>query len=1320
MRLKKLILHGFKSFADRTEFAFDAPITGVVGPNGCGKSNVVDGFKWVLGEQSAKSLRGDAMLDVIFNGSGGRKPANMAEVVLVFDNPKKDDGTRTLALDLDEVAVGRRLYRDTTSEYTINNGTSRLKAIRELFMDTGVGVDAYSVIEQGRVAALLEANPEERRLIFEEAAGISKFKQRKKESQRKLEKVDQNLLRVNDIVEEVEKRLRSVKVQAGKARNYKEHLARLNELRLTYGLREYHTLHSQVDGLRSSHEDAKGRLDVAFADLSEAQNALAQYREQFDVLNRAKQQAEHAVVETRAQAQSAKQRQAYAEQQLTQVADQREQFAADREAAADRLAETEEHFETEQANLAELTDELANRRSEIDEHQEAHRDGQMRLAAATREIEQNKVAILDLMRRSASTNSRLGAVEIERKNIGNQQARLGERQAVITGDLATLAEQRAGLQERLEEALAHIAEQQRLQEQKRQEGKALGQQITTLTDNLGAAKEHRSGLASRQKLLKDLEAKREGVSDGVKAVLRQRGEGQPFAFVRGLVADVLRTDVEHATLIEAALDGRDQWLVTDERGAIASATAVVEELDGRVNLLCTQELPQTDVPPHDWNAHPHLVRLAADLVRFEPADAPLADHLLGRTVAVDSLGEADNLRRLAPAGWRYVTYAGEVVETDGTVRAGPLTAAMGLISRRSELEVLTQQLADVETRIASLTADVSHTNAAARKLEEEQNALRNEVYKANTTKVELTGKLQQVADRSAALDRELPLVQRELDNYESQVDKLAAEEETLREAKAKLEAEQADRQQAVESAAGQQQQLNEELKVLAETLTAARVAIGQIQQKQLAAQQHVQRLSAQRAELSQQVERLARSFEGLSQKQTQVEKELSLAREQENTLTNELGTLTAQAQELASQAREAGEAMRTYQSDVEKHRAAHADIERSLHALDVSLGQSKVRLEALIARTQDELQIDIVERYGQLFREADEEKAKAAAASAEAERLVAEATEAARVREAAGIEDEEEDVPDDQPRVSGAMPSLYDDVSAPVAAKQPKPAEPNPAVAAALAAASTAAASAKAKLAFLEAGTDWDDVAAEIKELKEKIARLGNVNLDAIGEQDELEERSNFFAKQITDLTDSKKQLEELIDKINVESGLRFEQTMTAVREHFQGMFRKLFGGGKADIFLETEVEVKPVMGPDGVMTGGGMKKVDPLEAGIEILAHPPGKKPATINQLSGGEKAMTCIALLMSIFKSKPSPFCILDEVDAPLDEANNQRFGLIIQEFLAISQFIVITHHKRTMQICDTLYGVTMQEQGVSKRVAVKFDQVDHEGRITGTAAA
>jgi len=433
-------------------------------------------------------------------------------------------------------------------------------------------------------------------------------------------------------------------------------------------------------------------------------------------------------------------------------------------------------------------------------------------------------------------------------------------------------------------------------------------------------------------------------------------------------------------------------------------------------------------------------------------------------------------------------------------------------------------------------------------------------------------------------------------------------------------------------------------------------------------------------------------------KRGQVEQELELAQENEAVQNEQLGTLTAQAQELTEQAKAAGEAMRTFQSDVERYRSAHAEIEQGLHALEVSLGQSKVRLETLITRTQDEVQINIVERYEELIRGTSETPASEVNDDSVLESAIANDDEATPRGETPVSQEELE------PQISGAMPSLYGEAAAQPeadAAAAKKPAgKPVP--------------------AFLDENVDWDEIAAEIKELKEKIQRLGNVNLDAIGEQDELEERSTFFSKQITDLTDSKRQLEELIDQINVESGLRFEQTLTAVREHFQGMFRKLFGGGKADIMLETEIELKPVMGPDGQMLPPEKKQVDPLEAGIEILAHPPGKKPATINQLSGGEKAMTCIALLMSIFKSKPSPFCILDEVDAPLDEANNQRFGLIIQEFLSISQFIVITHHKRTMQICDVLYGVTMQEQGVSKRVAVKFDQVDSQGRISETAAA
>jgi chromosome segregation protein len=1219
MRLKKLILHGFKSFADRTEFLFESPITGIVGPNGCGKSNVVDGFKWVLGEQSAKSLRGDAMMDVIFNGSGGRKPAGMAEVVLVFDNPKRADDTRPLALDTDEVAVGRRLFRDGTSEYQLNNQTARLKDVRELFLDTGVGVDAYSVIEQGRVAALLEANPEERRMIFEEAAGISKYKVKKKEAQRKLERVDQNLLRVSDIIEEVQKQLRSVKVQAGRARTYQEHSARLAELRLTHSLREYHLHCHQLDALSSRQEDAQFRLDDAAGDLARRQNELAERREQFDSLSQTRQRLDYELVQTRASLQSAQQRQAYAQQQLEQIVEQLAAADQDRIAAEARLAETAAALESQSAELAQLTAEVESRRAQIDQQQQAFRDGQLALNQLNQQVEQDKAAVLDLMRQLASVNSRLASIEIERKNISAQQARLSERRRVVVEEIQAIESTRNQLITELDAVTNTLAQQAADMTALREQAQELGQTISVLSEQLGAAKEHRSGLLSREKLLKDLEARREGVSEGVKSVLRQRD--QRFGFIRGLVADILRVDVEHAHVIEAALNGQDQTLVTADHAAALDAQSAFEELGGRVNVISTDCLPEFD-DNYDWNRHPHPIRLAADLVRCDYADQPIAQHLLGRTIVLDDLTSANDLQANAPEGYRYVTLAGEVIEADGTLRAGPLAASMGLLSRKAELESIAAQIAEVDGRIERLSQQFAEGNATARAIEQQLNALRSASYQANTQKVELTSRIAQQADKLAQLAREQPLLDRELAALLDQTGNLTTQEQTLSARRTELDADQSARQQRIADSATRQQQIADELRTAGEALTSARVELGQLQEKHIAAGQGVQRQTAQVAELKQQIDRLARSTHNTASRRGEIETEQINARREQESLTEKQHELTSQTQGLAEQVTAAQQAVKTLVTDVDTFRERHAQLEEQMHDLQLKLGEQRVRLETLITRTADELQLDLPAHYAEI-------------------------------------------------------------------AQTYQPAE-----------------------------LDWDAVAQEIKELRDKIQRLGNVNLDSIGEQKELEEREQFLTNQVTDLTASKRQLEELIDTINAESSTRFEQTFNAVREHFQGMFRKLFGGGKADIYLETELAEStptPATGENAGSQPVAVKRIDPLDAGIEIIARPPGKQPVSISQLSGGEKTMTCVALLMSIFKSKPSPFCILDEVDAALDEANNQRFNLIVQEFLELSQFIIITHSKRTMQIADVLYGVTMQEQGVSKRVAVKFDQVDNQGRIT-----
>ena len=1223
MRLKKLILHGFKSFADRTEFVFDSPITGIVGPNGCGKSNVVDGFKWVLGEQSAKSLRGDAMMDVIFNGSSTRKPSGMSEVVLVFDNPRRDDGTRVLNVDTEEVHVGRRLFRDGTSEYQLNNQSSRLKDIRELFLDTGVGMDAYSVIEQGKVAAMLESNPQERRIIFEEAAGISKYKVKKKEAQRKLEKVDQNLLRLHDIVEEVEKRLRSVKIQAGRARTYQEHSVRLNELRLSYSLQEYHTLRVQADDYEAKRSDAQFRLDDITSDLQRQQNALATQREQLEATSSAKQNVEYELVQAKAQMQSAQQRQQYAEQQLQQIAEQLQAFEDDRAAADKKLDETTQSLQQETQRLSELTAEVESKRLEIEQKQQAFRDGQLQLNELNQQVEQHKAAVLDLMRKTAATSSRLSAIEIERKNIAAQQERLAQRRQVVVAEIEQIESQRAEVQKRLDAVLAELEQLQTRMNDRRNDAAALGKQIATISEELGAAKEHRSGLVSREKLLKDLEQRREGMSEGVKSVLRQRAER--FPFVRGIVADLLRVDVEHAHVIEAALNGQDQTLVTDSQDAAVGAGEVMTDLSGRVNFLCVDRLPVFE-NGYDWNVHPFRIRLAADLVKVDPHDRAVMEHLLGKTVIVDDLTAARELHRVGPNGYRYVTHSGDVIESDGTLRAGPLTASMGLLSRRSELEAIATQILDVDARIATLTQQLTAGNEQAKSLEEELNGLRNSIYQSNTQKVELSSQLAQTADRLSALNREQPLLDRELNNLLEQVGRLSEESTRLEGQRQSLESEQAQRQQQIEDSSQRQKQIAADLHNWGEQLTAARVALGQVQEKQLGCEQSVQRQTAQQIELRQQIQRIVASSDQLVSNRGKVEHELAAARHAQQSLATSQEELSQRAQTLGEQLAAVQQQVSELSAAVDAIRQKHADVEQELHEIQLHASELKVRLETLVQRTMDELQLDLPTKYAEGYQ----------------------------------------------------------------------PAEMN-----------------------------WDAVGEEIKQLREKIHRLGNVNLDAIGEQDELEKRQQFLATQWTDLTTSKQQLEELINTINQESSLRFEQTFNSVREHFQGMFRKLFGGGKADVYLETELEdakpAEPVQGPDGQMVmPEPAKKIDILDAGIEIIAKPPGKQPCSISQLSGGEKTMTCVALLMSIFKSKPSPFCILDEVDAALDEANNQRFNLIVQEFLDMSQFIIITHSKRTMQITDVLYGVTMQEQGVSKRVAVKFDQVDSQGRISEHAAA
>ena len=1192
MKLARLELSGFKSFADYTEFVFDDGITGIVGPNGCGKSNVVDAVKWVLGEMSAKSLRGDAMLDVIFNGSGGRKPMGMAEVSLNFTN---DD--RKLPIEAETVKITRRLYRDVTSEYLINNQMSRLKDIRELFLDTGVGVDAYSLIEQGRVSALLESNSQDRREIFEEAAGISRFKQRKKEALRKLEKTDQNLAQSQLVLEEVEKQLRSVKVQAGRARNYQEYAARLKELRSAYVMQEYDGLHKKVVALNEQLDGVVDNLAAVRREMEGKRTRQAELQLELEGAQEAARKSERELLASQNEQATAKQRGEFARQQIVQLSEQRELLTGRRGDVEERLQSRAEDVKRHEEAVAAIDQKLREHEAEVAEASLQQEQASKAIAGLNRSVDEHKSKAIDLMRQLARLHNDITGLKINQENLSNQKGRLEQRKTQVDAQIAELKARVAELDARKNDLTEQSATLQEEANTVRAEQQANNQKMAGISQELARQREHRSGLKSRQNVLNDLQNKREGVSQVVRELLKNRDADKGFTYVKGIVADALSTDLENATVIEAALGGLQNAVVVSDSAALLADREHWQKLAGRVTVLAADKMLAYQ-DGYDWSRHGKNAVAAIDLVKTEGETSLLMHQLLGRTVIVETLADALELADAGPREYRFVTRSGEVVEAGSANHAltlGDMSKRGGIITRRAEVAKLEQELAEVEAKVEELTNQISQCDQTSRELDARQQELRQRIYQADSQRAEVNAQLQQMSSQLQRTTSEAPLLAGEIESIDRQI-LSAAERQMEFEVKATGIEEEQKKVEAVVHELGSQLIVRQhEVSELAEVATRARVAMGQVQEqrsgvnRELAtARQAVSQMQMELQRLINEAELVEGRIGDAEATVAQTEEVLATLAEKITAAETELATHTEQVSVLRAEFTSVNSGLDTIQEQIEH-------FSRREHELSLGKNELSVRIETLIEHTMDELQINLHEAYS----------------------------------------------------------------------------------------------------TYLAQEMDWDAVASEIIELKGKISRLGNVNLDAILEQSQLEERQASISAQLADIIDAKRQLEELITKINEDSRVRFAESFAAVRIEFQEMFRKLFGGGKADLILEN---------PDDI-----------LESGIEIMARPPGKEPQSMSLLSGGEKTMTAVALVMSIFKSKPSPFCILDEVDAALDEANTTRFAGIIQDFLQYSQFIVITHNKRTMSVANTLYGVTMQEQGCSKRVAVKFD-----GKGTAVIAA
>jgi chromosome segregation protein len=1226
--LKCLELVGFKSFADPTAFAFAPGITGIIGPNGSGKSNVVDAVRWVLGEQSAKSLRGGEMTDVIFNGSASRRSLGLAEVSMTFDNTR-----RVLATEAEEVQITRRVYRSGESEYLINGSACRLKDVKDLFLGSGAGTDAYCIIQQGQVDVLLQTSAHDRRTIFEEAAGISRFKAKKTETLRRLERVDANLQRLRDILDEVEKQLRSVKLQAAKAQRYQEYTGRLKELRVSLSLAEYHRLSGSLE----SESAVLARLRAA---LVEQTTQAESWEQELGRLEAELARLDSAVREQEAELAAARQQIAADESSLAHEWATREEVEAD-------LAQTRQRHVGLTRHVATLTEACAHGGAELrqvegqcQEQQRAAdaleaqlRATEERIAELREGVEKDKNGHMELMRQCALLHNDTVSYKAQLDNLTRERTRLQQRSAQAAEHLASLdleLEQLSAADESLQARLGSARQQFGELRTERERLVDLREQTNGLLTELRA---ERGGLLTRMEVLEGLERSHEGLGAGPREVfaLLERPDPGAWSMVVGILAEVLTVRREYAPLIDLALGERAQrFLVRDvdqlthalleERQAFSGRVSFLPLRGGPAPLAASAPAVGTDalaLAPRAGlgsGVHPGVVALAEQVVRCEdPRFADLPSRLLGQTLIVRDLSAARALASQYP-GWRYITLQGELLEADGTLTVGAHHAEAGILSRRSELRELRERVAGLDERIAELERDLEdlreriaehdgrlgHAQRAIDVLVEQANDMRWRIGQHRERRKGLDEEVQVSRSEMSGLERD---IERSREAWQQAVAQAAEAEGSVQGARGRMDA--AERE-IREREAGRQQQQQE--------ATAARVSLAQVSERLSAhrarQEQREGDLRQREGETRQAERRLDATLARLSaSQQTLLELSMSLASEcirkesAERRLIacrDEHAAVVGQRQQLGEQA--------------QANRSAWRAQQEQAHAAELAVNDLRHHLEALCSRLEEDYQIDL----GALYK-----------------------------RWQAQAEGEPDAVP----------PS----------------AEPCP---------------------------DGLPPEEEIGELRRKLSKLGSVNLEAIGELAELEARHSTLQIQFEDLSAAQKSLEDIIARINADSRRLFTETFDAVRTNFQELFRKLFGGGMADVLLEEGVDI--------------------LESGIEILARPPGKELRNISLMSGGEKTMTAVALLLAIFRSKPSPFCILDEVDAALDEANVGRFTAVLRDFLDRSQFIIITHSKRTMACADVLYGVTMQESGVSRRFSVRFEDWPEDGKNPEKLAA
>ncbi len=1191
MRIRKLEISGFKSFVDRTVVHFDEDVVGIVGPNGCGKSNIVDAIRWSMGEQSAKHLRGRSMADVIFNGSETRGPHGMAEVTLTFDNSEPDPQNQLPIeyRDYAEIAVTRRLYRDGTSEYLINKTQVRLKDVTDLFLGTGVGTKAYSIIEQGKIGVIVSARPEDRRMLIEEAAGITKYKARKKQAEQKMEQTRQNLLRVGDIVSEIQRNLASLKRQAAKAERYVAYRNELEDLMLheaSHKLLEITVLTQREEAARAEFAEREKAAKAAH-DAREAEVAVIRLQalEREEIAEKAQNTAFAADNEVRTgEAESARAKDKLRHLEERRAAATTEQ--RDLEQTVEKLVLEKAELERELATVEE--EEAREAEMAIEEHERLE---ELRYGERTADQE---VAVL--RKRGAEAAAHIAAAEATLAGFERRIEEMTRRRERLSDETERLGREAEELETRRAALVTHaveLAEGKRTtaEERTRLDGemRSLREQAVASDHRVDHAKNELAQRRSRLRALEELHARLEGVGAGVKTLLRSKDPA-----IVGLVADRIEAPPELTAAFAGLLGDRLQTaVVSDVERGVALLGELARKNQGRASVIAARPRyvagALAAAPKGEGVVGPLIDRLL-----FAPEDEALARSLVGSALVVESAEVAVRLARSGVSA-TLVALDGTVVHPDGRVSGGSGDAvAAGMIEQKREMRELHEVVAK---RGEEVTALLEAQQALRLRIAEVGTALeraRNEAHQGELALVTAEKDLRRAEEQLAGVERRRGVVRGELEELGRALEGAAREEA---QARAKLDAGRA---------------------------TSEEVGAG-LEHAEMQALEWRERVAGQQSIVTDRKVRLAR----VRERATSVRGTVERLRRSVDELRGRITKLDDERTECARGAGEAAARMmlaRTKLSDaVTRARAAQEALVEARRALDEArqgLSAREVEIRGLrqeLAGASEKLQ---------------QHQMALQKLSIEYTHLIEGVRERFR-----GLE---------LPRVVGDYHRRP-----PVDATH----------------------------------------RARIQELTELLDRMGPVNVDAVREHAEASERFTYYSGQQKDLEKALDDLEKAIAQMNRESKRLFKATFDGINARFKVLFPKMFRGGAAELRLTN---------PE-----------DMLETGIEILAQPPGKKLGNIELMSGGEKALTAVSLIFAIFQFKPSPFCILDEVDAPLDEANVTRYNEAIRSMTDSSQFILITHIKRTMQSVDVLYGVTMQEPGVSKLVSVRVNETAKRGK-------